>query len=74
MPNFTKHYIGKGTQVNNLNIVRVTINLATLEQFAYIYNGQQYATFEVAQLQAPDQFGKTHTVYVSQPTEQPASK
>ncbi len=65
MASFKKHYIGKGTQVPNLNIIKFTLNMATLSQFAHSYNGQFYISFEVAQLQAPDQFGHTHTVYIS---------
>lgn len=70
MVTFQKHYIGKGTQVNNLDIVRITLNVGTIEQHAHIHNGQVYITFEVAKLQKP-QFNKTHTVYVSQMVQEP---
>lgn len=29
------------------------------------YDGKEYLVFEVASLKEPDQFGKTHTAYVS---------
>jgi len=66
---FTKTYIGKGKQVENLNIVRVTLNYEDLQKHVYEYEGQKYITFEVAQLREPDNFGKTHTAYVSEKVE-----
>lgn len=60
---FEKHYLGKGTQVPNMQIVRVTVRVSELMKFAYIFENEQYATFEVAKMQRPDKFGRDHTVY-----------
>ena len=67
---FTKTYIGKGTQVEGLDIVRVSVKLTEAVKSAHIYNGELYLTFEVAKLQVPDNFGKTHTCYFSQKEKQ----
>jgi len=60
---------GKGTQVKDLNIIRVSISKETLEEILkdhmVDYDGKEYLVIEVAGLKEPDQFGKTHMAYVS---------
>ena len=69
MSQFEKRYIGKGTQVKDLDIVRVSISKANLEEILknhmVDYDGNEYLVFEVASLKEPDQYGKTHTAYIS---------
>jgi len=60
---FEKHYLGKGTKVPNMQIVRVTVRVSELMKFAYNYENDEYVTFEVAKMQNPDKFGRDHTVY-----------
>ncbi len=62
---FSKKYIGKGKQVENRDIVEVSLNLAELHDHTFQYEGEIYVRFNVAKLKEPDQYGKTHTVYVS---------
>jgi hypothetical protein len=62
---FTKNYIGKGKEVNGLDIVRVTIEMEKAETLIYEKEGKKYLTFEVARMKEADKFEKTHTVYVS---------
>lgn len=69
MKTFEKTYIGKGKQIGNLRIVRVSLKIEDVLQHKHEYNGQDYITFEVAALQQPDKFGNTYTVYVSKPVE-----
>lgn len=66
---FKKNYIGKGTKVENLDIVKVTLKMKEANQFVYEYDGEEYLTFEVATLKQPDNHGKTHTAYISQKEE-----
>ncbi len=65
MKKYTKNYIGKGTQVEGLDIVRVTLKVEELLKVTHEYNGVEYLTFEIAKMQNPDDFGRTHTCYVS---------
>ena len=65
MKTFVKNYIGKGKQIAELQIVKVTCKLADLEKFAYEYDGIKYVTFEVAKMKSKDSFGRDHTVYVT---------
>jgi hypothetical protein len=74
MTTFEKIYIGKGRQVENLDIVKVSLKLEDLAQYAYEKEGVKYVTFEVARMKAADNFGRTHTVYFSQRVEKPEPK
>lgn len=60
---YLKHFIGKGTQVPNLSIIKVTVKTSELLKFVYEFEGEQYCTFEVSKLQEPDKFGRGFTVY-----------
>ena len=63
--NYEKFYIGKGTQVPNLQIARITVKMELLEQIAYERDGVRYVTFEVAKLKEADKFGRDYTCYLS---------
>ncbi|MBK5215113.1 MAG: hypothetical protein JJE55_15820 [Flavobacteriaceae bacterium] len=63
MTSFEKHYIGKGTQVENLDIVRIVLPFEGLEGAMFEKNGVKYLSFEVAKLKSPDKFNRTHTCY-----------
>lgn len=67
---YEKIYIGKGTQVPNLQIAKVTLKLEEVEKIAYERDGVKYVTFEVAKLKEPDKFGRTYTCYHSQKVNQ----
>lgn len=62
---FSKKYIGKGKQVENMEIVELSLNMAELQNHAFEYEGETFVKFNVAKLKEPDKYGKTHTVYVS---------
>lgn len=63
MKTYKKNYIGKGTQVPNMQIAKVTVKMAELLKFVHEFEGQEYCTFEVAKMQQPDRFGRDYTVY-----------
>ena len=62
---FSKKYIGKGKQVENMDIVEVSINMAELQNHTFEFERESYVKFNVAKLKEPDQYGKNHTVNVS---------
>ena len=62
---FSKKYIGKGKQVENMEIVEVSLKIAELQNHSFEYEGETYVKFNVSKLKEADQYGKTHTVYVS---------
>ena len=45
MKTYKKNYIGKGTQVPNMQIVKVTVKVAELLNFVYEYEGEDYCHF-----------------------------
>ncbi len=63
MTTFEKHYIGKGTQISNLDIVKVVLPAEGIEAAMFEREGIKYLGFEVAKMKTPDQFGRTHTCY-----------
>ena len=65
MKSFKKNYIGKGTQVENMDIVKVTLKVEEILKYKHEFEGQDYITLEVAKMQQPDKFGRSHTAYVS---------
>ena len=69
MKTFEKNYIGKGKQIANMKIVRFTLKIEEVLQHKYSYNGEEYITLEIAELQSPDKFENTHTVYVNKRVE-----
>ena len=69
MKTFEKIYIGKGKQIKDLRIVRISLRVEDILEHAHEFNGEQFITFEVASLQNPDKFGNGYTVYVSKKVE-----
>ena len=65
MKTFEKIYIGKGKQVGDLNIVKVTCKLEDLQAIAYEMDGTRYVTFDIAKMKGADPFGRTHSAYYS---------
>ena len=63
MKTYKKNFVGKGTQVENLPIAKCTVKVAELLKYVHQYEGEDYVSFEVAKMKAPDQFGRTHTCY-----------
>ena len=63
MKTYQKHFIGKGTQVGQMNIVKCVIPVEEAEKTIFEKNGKKYYSFEVAKMQSPDKFERTHTIY-----------
>jgi len=62
---YSKTYIGKGSKIENMDIVRVTLKVDEVLKHKHEFEGNEYITFEVAKMQQPDKFDRTHTAYVS---------
>ena len=71
MKEYTKNWIGKGTQVPNLPIVKATVKVTELLKHTHVFEGDLYCTFEIAKLQEPDKFGRDHTLYCTTMQEVP---
>ncbi|MFZ4523948.1 MAG: hypothetical protein ACOYNC_19765 [Bacteroidales bacterium] len=66
-----KNYIGKGTMVANLSIVKFSFKLSEIAKLSHVFNGEDYITFEVAKLKNTDSFGHGYTAYVNKMVETP---
>jgi hypothetical protein len=64
MKTYKKNYIGKGFQVPNMQIARVTVKVEDLLKHTFEYEGVEYCRFEVAKMQNPDKYGRDYTAYV----------
>ncbi len=69
MKTFKKNYIGKGTQVANLSIVKFSFKLSEIVKLTHVFNGEDFLTFEIAKLKSPDSFGHDYTAYVNKMVE-----
>lgn len=69
MKKFEKKFIGKGTKVKSLEIIRLTISeealKEALENDLSDYKGKKYLVIEVASLKETDKYGRSHTVYIN---------
>lgn len=65
MKSYKKNYIGKGTQVENMDIVKVTLKVEEILKYKHEFEGSEYITLEVARMQHADKFGRSHTAYVT---------
>jgi len=57
-------FIGKGKE--NKGLIRISIKMSDAEQFITESKGEKYLNAFLAKMKQPDQFGKTHTLYVLQ--------
>lgn len=75
MTTFNKNYIGKGTQVDNYDIVKVVIPVDKLEGAIFEREGIKYLSFEIAKMKQADKFNRTHTCYyTTKQTDEKANK
>jgi hypothetical protein len=65
---FEKVFIGKGRQVPNMQVAKVTIPLEKLQEIAYEKEGVMYCTFEVSKMKEADRFGREYTAYYNKMT------
>ncbi len=61
---FTKNYVGKGKRLNNFS-VKFTISMEMIEKYKWEKDGKFFFSFETSEMKQADQWGKTHTAYVT---------
>ena len=71
MKTYKKIYIGKGKKVANLDIIKISFNVADIMDLTHNYKGEDYLSFELAKMKEPDQFGNEYTAYVNKLEEAP---
>ena len=67
---FKKNYIGKGRPqqaelFGSDSLVKVTLKMSQAQSFIFEKDGEKYLSFQIAKMKKADDFGRTHTCYVS---------
>jgi hypothetical protein len=62
--NFEKIFVGKGKKPQPW-VTRITLNVEELLKHAYEFEGKNLVTIEIAKMKQPDNFGRTHSAYIS---------
>ena len=74
MRKYNKSCIGKGTQVAGLEIINVAPKVEELSKAIHEYQSTEHLTFELAKIRSTDNYGRTHTAYLSAPEAAKAPK
>ncbi len=61
---FSRKYIGKGKQVENRNIVEVSLNMAEFQNHSFEYEGETYVKFNVVKPKEIVHYGVYHDIDV----------
>lgn len=61
-----KKYVGTGRQVDGYELVNISIAESKVKDFWNEYNGERYLRLGVSKKREPDQYGKTHSVYIDE--------
>lgn len=59
-----KVYVGNGKKAGNYDIVNISISEEKVRDHWFDYNGKKYLRLAVGGLREPNQYGKTHSVWV----------
>jgi hypothetical protein len=67
MENNKKHYIGSGKQVDNYDLINLSINLSKIrKEDINEFNGSKYLKLTLGKKREVDQYGKTHSLWVNE--------
>jgi hypothetical protein len=61
-----KKYVGRGKQVGNYDLVNFSIAESKVAESWYEYNGERYLKMTIGKLKQPDNYGKTHSVWIDE--------
>lgn len=58
-------YVGKGVKAGKFDLTNISICIDDLQGHIFEYNGKRYVKLTVGGLREPDQYGKTHSVWIN---------
>ncbi|MBW6491883.1 MAG: hypothetical protein K0B15_11895 [Lentimicrobium sp.] len=61
---YKRNYVGKGKPATSFSI-KFTISLEMIEKYKYEKNGIEYFSFETSKMKQADEWGRTHTAWVT---------
>jgi hypothetical protein len=59
-----KKYVGNGKKAGNYDLINISISEEKVRDSWFEYNGKKYLKLTVGGLKEPNQYGKTHTVWI----------
>lgn len=59
-----RNYVGRGKKAGNYDLVNFSISESKAKDFWFEYNGERYLKLTIGALKNPDNYGKTHSVWI----------
>ena len=66
-----RQYVGRGKKAGNFDLVNFSISESKIKDSWFEYKGERYLKLTIGALKNPDNYGKTHSVWIDdyKPTE-----
>jgi len=61
-----KKYVGRGKKAGNFDLVNFSISESKVKDSWFEYNGERYLKMTIGALKNPDNYGKTHSVWIDE--------
>ena len=59
-----RKYVGRGKKAGNFDLVNFSISESKVKESWFEYNGERYLKLTIGALKNPDNYGKTHSVWI----------
>jgi hypothetical protein len=59
-----RQYVGRGKKAGNFDLVNFSISESKVKESWFEYNGERYLKLTIGALKNPDNYGKTHSVWI----------
>ena len=59
-----RKYVGRGKKAGNFDLVNFSISESKVKDAWFEYNGERYLKLTIGALKNPDNYGKTHSVWI----------
>jgi hypothetical protein len=59
-----RKYVGRGKKAGNFDLVNFSISESKVKENWFEYNGERYLKLTIGALKNPDNYGKTHSVWI----------
>lgn len=59
-----RQYVGRGKKAGNFDLVNFSISESKIKDSWFEYKGERYLKLTIGALKNPDNYGKTHSVWI----------
>lgn len=70
--NKDRKYVGNGKKVGNYDMINISVKKSKLEGHWFEYKGEHYVKLTIGSLKSPDEYGKTHSIWINDYKPDPA--